>query len=572
MKDTNSNGHRLLIQKLLVSIHYLTLFRDEIVLVEKTPSLLGASFSPNIVQSELGEILAAVDALSKQKKLIKSTFWYDEASFRLMNHSLDIVGTWIRGIDNVLEICESKSVFHAILGDNRQRVFGVLIDVFTSLRVTNLSIKEESEYPLLVDPLQVVEYKKREVKKAELMAKIDALTPRKSEEVYDDSKDEKVESIPELVEKELAKEKAAKSEKVLGPGELKEVVKGNDEVADNKEDAEEDLEPVVADEAESIETTDAEEDTPQTEVSPEEVSESLDEEPAVEVEVETSDEENEEQVQEETSQSFEEDVEQEAIEESELEEVSDENEEIEETAEVEVETSDEENEEQVQEETSQSFEEDVEQEAIEESELEEVSDENEEIEETAELEVEDDLVEAEEPETVELEEPADEVATSDEKQVRDNEVVEEVFLDEESEEQESKESDFPVISRDEAVKQFRHFLFDHKGLVCVLDAGDDLKREINFYNAFDRFYGAVDNISDCLVILENVLNELRRRKKEVFDEEGNLISEPTEPINLLIYGQNILLKDSRFETLMSEIAPFTGRSDLQIYSYAAYLD
>lgn len=518
MKDTNSNGHRLLIQKLLVSIHYLTLFRDEIVLVEKTPSLLGASFSPNIVQSELGEILAAVDALSKQKKLIKSTFWYDEASFRLMNHSLDIVGTWIRGIDNVLEICESKSVFHAILGDNRQRVFGVLIDVFTSLRVTNLSIKEESEYPLLVDPLQVVEYKKREVKKAELMAKIDALTPRKSEEVYDDSKDEKVESIPELVEKELAKEKAAKSEKVLGPDELKEVVKGNDEVADNKEDAEEVLESVVADEAETVETTDAEEDTPQTEVSPEEVSESVDEEPAVEVEVKTSDEENEEQLQEETSQCFEEDVEQEAIEESELEEVSDENEEIEE------------------------------------------------------IEVEDDLIEAEEPETVGLEEPADEVATSDEKQVSDNEVVEEVLLDGESEEQESKESDFPVISRDEAVKQFRHFLFDHKGLVCVLDAGDDLKREINFYNAFDRFYGAVDNISDCLVILENVLDELRRRKKEVFDEEGNFISEPTEPINLLIYGQNILLKDSRFETLMSEITPFTGHSDLQIYSYAAYLD
>lgn len=518
MKDTNSNGHRLLIQKLLVSIHYLTLFRDEIVLVEKTPSLLGASFSPNIVQSELCEILAAVDALSKQEKLIKSTFWYDEASFRLMNHSLDIVGTWVRGIDNVLEICESKSVFHAILGDNRQRVFGVLIDVFTSLRVTNLSIKEESEYPLLVDPLQVVEYKKREVKKVELMAKIDALTPRKSEEVYDDSEDEKVDSIPELVEKELAKEKAAKFEKVLGPGELKEVVKGNDEVTDSQEDDEGVLEPVVADEVETVETTDAEEDAPQTEVSPEEVSESLDEEPAVEVEVENSDEENEEQVQDEVTQSPEEETEQEVLEEAELEEVPDENEEI------------------------------------------------------AELEVEDDLVDAEEPETVELEEPADEVVTSDEKQVSDSGVVEEVLLDEESEKEEVKESDFPVISRDEAVKQFRHFLFDHKGLVCVLDAGDDLKREINFYNAFDRFYGAVDNISDCLVILENVLDELRRRKKEVFDAEGNLISEPTEPINLLIYGQNILLKDSRFETLMSEIAPFTGRSDLNIYSYAAYLD
>lgn len=166
MENTNSNNHRLLIQKLLVSIHYLTLFRDEIVLVEKTPSLLGASFSPYVVQSELGEILAAVDALSKQEKLIKSTFWYDEASFRLMNHSLDIVGNWIRGIDNVLEICESKSVFQAILGDKRQRVFGVLIDVFTSIRITNLSIKEESEYPILVDPLQAVEYQKRETKKA----------------------------------------------------------------------------------------------------------------------------------------------------------------------------------------------------------------------------------------------------------------------------------------------------------------------------------------------------------------------------------------------------------------------
>ena len=196
MKDTNSNGHRLLIQKLLVSIHYITLFRDEIVLVEKTPSLLGDSFSLNTVQSELGEILSAVDALSKQEKLIKSTFWYDEPSFRLMNHALDIVGSWVRGIDHVIEICESKSVFQAILGDNRQRVFGVLIDVFTSLRVTNMSIKEESEYPVLIDPLQVVEYKKREVKKAELFAKIDALVPRKSEQVYTESEETKEESIP----------------------------------------------------------------------------------------------------------------------------------------------------------------------------------------------------------------------------------------------------------------------------------------------------------------------------------------------------------------------------------------
>lgn len=415
MKDTNSNGHRLLIQKLLVSIHYLTLFRDEIVLVEKTPSLLGDSFSLNTVQSELGEILSAVDALSKQEKLIKSTFWYDEPSFRLMNHALDIVGSWVRGIDHVIEICESKSVFQAILGDNRQRVFGVLIDVFTSLRVTNMSIKEESEYPVLIDPLQVVEYKKREVKKAELFAKIDALVPRKSEQVYTESEETKEESIPELLAKELAKrEETVNPEKVLGPTELEEVVP--------------------------------------------EVSEEVDEdtaEPAVS----------------------------------------------------------------------------------------EVSEETESV--------------GENPSQEEV--PAEEESgATDDSEVSD------------SEEEESKESDYPEITREDAIKQFRSFLFDHKGLVCVLDARDDLKHEIKFYNAFDRFYGAFDNVSDCLILLENILDDIRKRPKEVFDKEGNLISEPTEPINLLVYGGDILMKDSRFETLMSELSPFYHRSDLHVYSYKAY--
>lgn len=322
MKDTNSNGHRLLIQKLLVSIHYLTLFRDEIVLVEKTPSLLGASFSPNIVQSELGEILAAVDALSKQKKLIKSTFWYDEASFRLMNHSLDIVGTWIRGIDNVLEICESKSVFHAILGDNRQRVFGVLIDVFTSLRVTNLAIKEESDYPVLLDPVHLFKERVKEMKKAELLAKIDAMVPKE---------ERLTEEIP-----------------VIRPTELLEA------------------------------------------------------------------------------------------------------------------------------------------------------------------------------------------------------------------------------NSDDVIKKIRHYLFDNKGLVYVVDAQEDLKDEIASYNVFDRFQGAYDSISDALVIVENVLEQLEVRGEEKVDEAGHVVSQTTVPLYLLIYGQNKLIKDSRFESLLEELSSYAGRSDLHLLYYRAY--
>ncbi len=497
MKDTNSNGHRLLIQKLLVSIHYLTLFRDEIVLVEKTPSLLGDSFSLNTVQSELGEILSAVDALSKQEKLIKSTFWYDEPSFRLMNHALDIVGSWVRGIDHVIEICESKSVFQAILGDNRQRVFGVLIDVFTSLRVTNMSIKEESEYPVLIDPLQVVEYKKREVKKAELFAKIDALVPRKSEQVYTESEETKEESIPELLAKELAKrEETVNPEKVLGPTELEEV--------ENQEVNEDTAEPAISEMSE--ETESVEENSSQEEVPAEEENGATDDEVVSQLDLEDSVE-NEETAQEESSQFSEEKSEQEDSEDEVSEEVP-----------VEI----------------------------------------------AEQEVDDELTESEELEVSEADNQAeateldvDEKASTSESEVSDTE-------------EEVQESDYPEITREDAIKQFRSFLFDHKGLVCVLDARDDLKHEIKFYNAFDRFYGAFDNVSDCLILLENILDDIRKRPKEVFDKEGNLISEPTEPINLLVYGGDILMKDSRFETLMSELSPFYHRSDLHVYSYKAY--
>ena len=400
MENTNSNNHRLLIQKLLVSIHYLTLFRDEIVLVEKTPSLLGASFSPYVVQSELGEILAAVDALSKQEKLIKSTFWYDEASFRLMNHSLDIVGNWIRGIDNVLEICESKSVFQAILGDKRQRVFGVLIDVFTSIRITNLSIKEESEYPILVDPLRAVEYQKRETKKAELLAKIDALTPRKSEQGLEVDKD--VQDVPILENKEA--ELAAEPQSV---------------------------EPVVDEE-----------------------------EPSDDVE-------------------------------------------------------------------------------------EEVAGVQSEVEDATEL-------------VVKVEEESKEIESISHAPLA-------TLLDEEESELELTE-----ISREAAIKQFRHYLFDHKGMIYVADAQDDLKREIKFYNAFDRFEGAFDEISDILVLMEKILEDLEERDEETFDDEGNLTSEPTEPIYLLIYGQNLLMEDSRFESLLLELQHFSNRSDLHISAYKAY--
>lgn len=101
-----------------------------------------------------------------------------------------------------------------------------------------------------------------------------------------------------------------------------------------------------------------------------------------------------------------------------------------------------------------------------------------------------------------------------------------------------KESELELtkISREAAIKQFRHYLFDHKGMIYVADAQDELKREIKFYNAFDRFEGAFDEISDILVLMEKSLEGLGERDEETFDDEGNLTSEPTGPIYLLIYA------------------------------------
>lgn len=156
MSRTEQSSHKVLIQKLLVSIHYLTLFKDELQLVERTPSILGGEFSAQSVQSELGEIVSAINQLDYQQRLIESTFWYEEKAFKLMNKTLQIVDTWIRGLENLVELCQNKDVFQAILGDKRIRVFGVLIDVFSSLKIIVMSLKEVPVTPVLYEHIKMV--------------------------------------------------------------------------------------------------------------------------------------------------------------------------------------------------------------------------------------------------------------------------------------------------------------------------------------------------------------------------------------------------------------------------------
>lgn len=282
-------------------------------------SLLGNSFSVIDIQRELGDILATIELLSKQEKLIRSTFWYDEASFKLMNHSLDIVGTWVRGIDNILQTCQSKSVFQEILGDDRPHIFGVLADVFSSLKLINLSLKEESEETFLLDPFKVNLQPKR-LSKEQLLEKIDAMVP-------------------------------------------------------------------------------------------------------------------------------------------------------------------------------------------------------------------------------------------------------EGFKDEEEESE--AEQKYEVAERSEVVKLFRHYLFDSGGgQVYVIDAKDELEKEIELYNSFNRFKGISDDVSTSLVYIEEIVDEMEERLKKNATEET--ATEP--PIYLVVYGLNLLMKDSRFEALMSELKTknLFKKTSIFMYTYQAY--
>ncbi len=156
MSTSEQTNHKVLIQKLLVSIHYLTLFKDELLLVERTPSILGGEFSSSAVQSELGDIVRAINDLDKKQRLIESTFWYEESAFKLMNKTLDIVDNWVKGLDHLVTLCQSKEVFQAILGDKRVRVFGVLIDVFSSLKIIALSLKEAPVAPVDYEHIKMV--------------------------------------------------------------------------------------------------------------------------------------------------------------------------------------------------------------------------------------------------------------------------------------------------------------------------------------------------------------------------------------------------------------------------------
>lgn len=150
----SSRQHRQLIQKLLVSVHYISLFKDEILLVEKTPSVLGESYSFQRVQNGLKEIIDIIDHLDKQRRLIESTYWYDEASFKLMNKTLEIVDNWIKGIDQLVRTCQDNLIFKSILGQNQTQAFGVLTDIFASLKIINLSLKEESVHPFLYEQIK----------------------------------------------------------------------------------------------------------------------------------------------------------------------------------------------------------------------------------------------------------------------------------------------------------------------------------------------------------------------------------------------------------------------------------
>ena len=136
----SSTTYSLLVQQLLVSVHYLTLFKDEVALVSQTPHLLQGPIPSDIILSDLRQIAETLGGFEKQKTIVRSIVWYDEPSFRLMDYSLDIVPTWLSDIDDVVQTCQSTQLFQLVLENPDLPYFGVLVDLYRSVRVIHMDI------------------------------------------------------------------------------------------------------------------------------------------------------------------------------------------------------------------------------------------------------------------------------------------------------------------------------------------------------------------------------------------------------------------------------------------------
>lgn len=136
----SSTTYSLLVQQLLVSVHYLTLFKDEVALVSQTPHLLQGSIPSDIILSDLRQIAETLGGFEKQKTIVRSIVWYDEPSFRLMDYSLDIVPTWLSDIDDVVQTCQSTQLFQLVLENPDLPHFGVLVDLYRSVRAIHMDI------------------------------------------------------------------------------------------------------------------------------------------------------------------------------------------------------------------------------------------------------------------------------------------------------------------------------------------------------------------------------------------------------------------------------------------------
>ncbi|WP_307976597.1 hypothetical protein [uncultured Streptococcus sp.] len=136
----SSTTYSLLVQQLLVSVHYLTLFKDEVALVSQTPHLLQGPIPSDIILSDLRQIAETLGGFEKQKTIVRSIVWYDEPSFRLMDYSLDIVPTWLSDIDDVVQTCQSTQLFQLVLENPDLPHFGVLVDLYRSVRAIHMDI------------------------------------------------------------------------------------------------------------------------------------------------------------------------------------------------------------------------------------------------------------------------------------------------------------------------------------------------------------------------------------------------------------------------------------------------
>ena len=132
-----------LLHKLAITRHYLHLFETELVMVDKQPSILEHSLESIRIKDQLTKIQAACQPLNMQEDRVQTISWYNPESYRTMEASEHMVRDWLQHLSYLEQVALAQPFFYTLLDQDRSQSYGILVDLFSSLRLAKKDLNDE---------------------------------------------------------------------------------------------------------------------------------------------------------------------------------------------------------------------------------------------------------------------------------------------------------------------------------------------------------------------------------------------------------------------------------------------